>query len=70
MLKEHCEGDGYPLVFGDHYVQPEYLVPEEYAPVRQKGLWEPKRGPVNAKLDFLGEGDTDAGKGLTLFTWF
>ena len=65
-----CEGDGGALVFGDHYVQPEYLSPQEYTPTRQEGLWEPKRGPGNAKLDFQGEGNTEAGKSLTLFTWF
>ena len=57
-----CEGDGDPLIAGDHYVQNEYLRPYQYSPSHKGGTWEPKRGPHNARLDFDGEGDKNGGK--------
>ena len=68
MIEPQCDGEDYPLVFGDHYVQAEYLLPEEYEPVRKAGLWMPKRSPINAQLHFKGEGDTSGGKNLSKVT--
>ena len=62
ILVEECEGDGYGLVFGEHFVQPEYIIPEEYQPERRAGLWEEKRSPYWAKLDYPGRDEQEACK--------
>ena len=60
LISEECEEGGEPLISGDHYVQNEYLRPYQYSPNYKAGIWEPKRGPENARLRFEGEGNTEA----------
>ena len=65
---EPCDEGGEPLIAGKHYVQNEYLRPYQYSPDFRAGIWEPKRGPENARIDFEGEGDMTGSENNYLYS--